>query len=83
MGIIFDLIASNFSDIEVTGVRVRKVPAADRGRWAHGKRLGERDADPCFDIKKLKKGLFFSVIGAGRVTWGGPNTLILFLNERY
>src|SRR5947209_11842254 len=80
--VVGDLVLGHPSDHEVLRLRVREVPAADRGTGPHRHRLGQLDAGPRVDIHHLPERRLLGVLRAGRVAGGRADSHVLLTDER-
>lgn len=80
-GIVLDLVFLEVVDLEVVGVWVGEVEAANGGAWMHRAGFGEFDSCFFFGIEEVKEGGFLGVVGLAGVAGGGANALIFFVDE--
>ncbi len=87
-GVVFELVAADFANVEVACAGVGQVEAADAGGWVHGEAFGEGAAGVFVGLEPVPEGGFFGVVGAAGVAGGGTDAFdgdgvgeVLFVDE--
>ena len=79
--VIENLIAIDFADGKVFGIRMGKIQSAHARPRPHRKTFGQLDSGILFRVQKLPQELFLRVVRARRITGRRTNTAIFFLDE--
>src|SRR5438045_1181535 len=78
--IVKHLIAADFADGKIFRLRMRKIESADTAAGPHCKILREDDPGVFLHIEEFPEQALLRMVGASRVSGGGTNPAILFID---
>src|SRR5205814_7645576 len=79
-GIVFHLVARDFTDSKVSRFRMREIKSAYARTRMHRERFRKLDAAAFLRPEQTEKRTFLRVIGTGRITRGRADPAIFFAN---
>src|SRR5204862_7791534 len=80
-GIVFYLVARDFTDPEIFRFRMRKIKSAHTRTWMHRERFRELDAEVFLRLEQTEQRTFLRMIVTRRITGGGSNSAISFAKQ--